>query len=134
VPVEALLDPEAPLPVEIPGFGPSALLDEARCVAWRRLVTRDGIVIGGDSRRRAFTGVVADLIKARDRGRCTEPGCDAPISHIDHRRRWSEGGPTSLGNGRGTCAFHNLLREQPDWQHRAGTTVTPSGRRYTLRL
>ncbi|WP_176921423.1 HNH endonuclease signature motif containing protein [Pseudonocardia oroxyli] len=133
VPVESLLDRDSPLPAEIPGFGPTTLLDEATCVGWRRLVTRDGIVIGGDSRRRAFGGVLADWIRARDRGRCTEPGCDAPIEHLDHRRRWSEGGATSLDNGRGTCAFHNQLREQPGWHLTDHTTTTPTGRRYTLR-
>ncbi|MCF7550602.1 DUF222 domain-containing protein [Pseudonocardia sp. WMMC193] len=134
VPVESLLDPDSPLPAEVPGFGPTALLDEATCVGWRRLVTRDGIVIGGDSRRRAFGGVLADWIRARDRGRCTEPGCDAPIAHLDHRRRWSEGGPTSLENGRGACAFHNQVREQAGWSVEGAATVTPTGRRYALRL
>ncbi|WP_308116859.1 DUF222 domain-containing protein [Pseudonocardia sp. WMMC193] len=133
VPVESLLDPDSPLPAEIPGFGPTDLLDHATCVGWRRLVTRDGIVIGGESRRRGFGGVLADWIRARDRGRCTEPGCDAPIAHLDHRRRWSEGGPTSLGNGRGACAFHNQVREQPGWHLTDHTTTTPTGRRYTLR-
>ncbi|SDG71740.1 protein of unknown function [Pseudonocardia oroxyli] len=133
VPVESLLDRDSPLPAEIPGFGPTNLLNEARRVGWRRLVTRDGIVIGGDSRRRAFGGVLADWIRARDHGRCTEPGCDAPIAHLDHRRRWSEGGPTSLDNGRGTCAFHNQLREQPGWHLTDHTTTTPTGRRYSLR-
>jgi hypothetical protein len=133
VPVESLLDSEAPLPAEIPGFGPTDLLERADCVGWRRLVTRDGIVVGGESRRRAFGGVLADRVRARDRGRCTEPGCDAPIAHIDHRRRWSDGGRTSLGNGRGACAFHNQLREQPGWHLAGATTTTPTGRRYTLR-
>jgi hypothetical protein len=65
-------------------------------------------------------------------------GCDAPIQHLDHVDRWSEGGPTTLGNGRGACAFHNLVREQPGWRvERRGstrTTTTPTGRRYSLRL
>jgi hypothetical protein len=134
VPLQSLLDDGAPLPAEIPGFGPTDLLDRAECVGWRRLVTRDGVVLGGDSRRRAFGGVLADWIRARDRGRCTEPGCDAPIEHLDHRKRWSEGGSTSLDNGRGTCAFHNQLREQPGWHLDDRTTTTPTGRRYTLRL
>jgi hypothetical protein len=142
VPVESLLDPHAPLPAEIPGYGPTDLLDRAACTSWRRLVTTDGIVIGGDSRRRAFGGVLADLIRSRDRGHCTEPGCDAPIEHLDHVRRHSRGGRTTLANGRGTCAFHNLVRElvreQPGWaiETHPGTrtTITPTGRRYTLRL
>jgi hypothetical protein len=55
------------------------------------VVTRDGIVIGGDSRQRNFTGSLASLIKTRDGHRCREPFCDAPIRHIDHIRRWTEG-------------------------------------------
>ncbi|GAA4536465.1 hypothetical protein GCM10023175_03500 [Pseudonocardia xishanensis] len=57
--------------------------------------------------------VLADLIRSRDRGRCTEPHCDAPIQHLDHLHRWSEGGATTLDNGVGKCTFHNLVRESP---------------------
>ncbi|RTL69644.1 MAG: DUF222 domain-containing protein [Pseudonocardiaceae bacterium] len=138
VPVESLLDPQAPLPAELPGYGPTDLLDRAVWAGWRRLFTEGGNVVGGDSRRRAFAGVLADLVRTRDRGRCAEVGCDAPIQHLDHVDRWSDGGPTSLGNGRGACAFHNLVREQPGWriESRGGTrtTTTPTGRRYSLRL
>jgi hypothetical protein len=114
VPVEALLDPESPLPAQIPGHGPIpvALLGtgEGR-KAWRRLFTHDGVVMGGDSVQRTFTGVLAELIKIRDGGRCTAPFCDAPIRHIDHITKWRDGGRTEFNNGRGLCAFHNHLRE-----------------------
>lgn len=115
VPVEALVDPDSPLPAVLPGHGPvpTAFLTGAGRVGWRRLVTRDGIVVGGDSRQRCFTGVLATLIRARDGGRCTEPYCDAPIRHIDHVVRWADGGRTTLANGRGLCEFHNQLREPP---------------------
>jgi hypothetical protein len=114
VPVEALLDPASPLPAEIPGHGPvpvELLATGAGRKMWRRLVTRDGVIIGGDSVQRAFTGVLADLIKIRDGGRCTAPYCDAPIRHLDHIIRWRDGGRTEFDNGRGLCAFHNHLRE-----------------------
>ncbi|WP_246085708.1 HNH endonuclease [Pseudonocardia hydrocarbonoxydans] len=141
VPVETLVDPHGPLPAQIPGHGPVpvALLttgDGRR--TWRRLVTRDGIVIGGDSRSRLFTGRLAALIRARDGGRCREPYCDAPIRHLDHIRRWSELGRTEFGNGRGLCAFHNQVRETRGW--RAGSedgtvvTTTPTGTRYRSEL
>jgi hypothetical protein len=114
VPVEALLDPASPLPAQVPGHGPIpvALLatGEGR-KTWRRLVTRDDIVIGGDSTQRTFTGVLASLIRTRDGGRCTAPYCDAPIRHIDHIIRWRDGGRTEFNNGRGLCEFHNHLRE-----------------------
>jgi hypothetical protein len=115
VPIETLVDTDGPLPVELPGFGPvpAEFLTPPGRTTWRRLITEDGIVIGADSRRRAFTGVLADLIRSRDRGRCTAPHCDAPIEHLDHLHRWSDGGPTTLDNGAGTCAFHNLVREIP---------------------
>src|SRR3954470_12954904 len=114
VPVEALLDPDSPLPAEIPGHGPvpvDLLGTGAGRKTWRRLIIRDGIVIGGDSVQRNFTGVLADLINARDGGRCTAPYCDAPIRHYDHIIRWRDGGRTEFDNGRGLCAFHNHLRE-----------------------
>jgi hypothetical protein len=114
VPVEALIDPDSPLPAEIPGHGPIPVdllgTGEGR-KTWRRLFTRDGVVIGGDSVQRCFTGVLAELVKIRDGGRCTAPYCDAPIRHIDHIIRWRDGGRTTFDNGRGLCAFHNHLRE-----------------------
>ena len=115
VPVESLVDAGGPVPVELPGYGPVP----AECLivpgqsTWRRLITRDGVVIGADSRRRTFDGVLATIIRSRDRGRCTAPHCDARIEHLDHLHRWSQGGRTTLDNGAGLCAFHNLVRETP---------------------
>jgi hypothetical protein len=118
VPVETLLDPHSPLAAEIAGHGPipaqiarELLATTAGKKTFRRLVTRDGIVIGGDSRRRAFDGVLETLIRARDGNRCTAPYCDAPIRHIDHKERWADGGRTTFANGRGYCEFHNHARE-----------------------
>jgi hypothetical protein len=138
VPVDALVDPDSPLPAQVPGHGPVPVellaTGEGR-TTWRRLVTRDGIVIGGDTRRRYFTGRLAALIRARDGHRCREPYCDAPIRHIDHIRRWADGGRTTFGNGRGLCAFHNHVRETPGWGARTTThgidTITPTGHVYT---
>lgn len=114
VPVEALVDPGSPLPAELPGHGPLPVefltTGEGR-TAWRRLITTDGIITGGDSRQRCFTGFLATLIRARDGGRCTEPYCDASIRHLDHIVRWADGGKTTFANGRGLCEFHNQLRE-----------------------
>ncbi|MDT7580368.1 MAG: hypothetical protein QOK35_1632, partial [Pseudonocardiales bacterium] len=118
VPVEALLDPDNPLPAEIAGHGPipadiawELLATTAGKKSLRRLVTRDGIVIGGESRRRTFDGLLETLIRARDGNRCTAPYCDAPIKHIDHAKRWADGGHTTFMNGRGYCEFHNHARE-----------------------
>ncbi len=137
VPIEALVDPASPLPAEIPGHGPvPADLITTTCgrKTWRRLVTRDGIVIGGDSRRRKFSGFLAELIRARDRYRCTESYCDAPLRETDHIRRAAEGGPTTFDQGRGACQFHNQLRELPGWTvERVADgvlTTTPTGHTY----
>ena len=118
VPVEALLDPTSPLPAQTAGHGPiparlarELLATTAGKKTFRRLVTRDGIVIGGDSRRRTFDGVLETFIRARDGNRCTAPYCDAPIRHIDHKERWVDGGRTEFANGNGLCEFHNHARE-----------------------
>ncbi|WP_226357354.1 HNH endonuclease signature motif containing protein [Pseudonocardia sp. ICBG601] len=138
VPVQALLDPQSPLPAEIPGFGPvpvDLLATSEGTKSLRRLLTDQGIVIGGDSRRRTFTGLLATLVRARAQNRCTEPYCDAPVRHLDHIRRDADGGRTELDNGRRVCEFHNHVREQPGWHiARApdGTvvTTTPTGHTY----
>ena len=136
VPLDALIDPNSPLPAEFPGHGPlpaDPVLTGEGCTAWRRLITRDGVIIGGDSRRRNFDGNLARFIRARDGNRCTEPYCDAPIRHLDHIERWSDGGRTEFDNGRGLCEFHNYVREGRDWRvRREGntiTTTTPTGTR-----
>ena len=83
---------------------------------WRRLFTGPtGNLVGGDPTRRRFDGWLAKLISLRDQT-CRDPYCDAPIRHFDHIHRWSEGGLTTLRNGRGTCARGNLIRELPGWQ------------------
>jgi hypothetical protein len=113
---------------------------------WRRLFTMPdgGPLVGADSRRRAFDGVLAALIGIRDGGRCRDPFCDAPIRHLDHIRPYRAGGPTSLANGRGVCARGNYVREMPGWHvelvddghtrhpHTVRTT-TPTGHTYTSR-
>ncbi|MBP2365686.1 HNH endonuclease signature motif containing protein [Pseudonocardia parietis] len=137
VPVEALIDPDSPLPAEIPGHGPipvDLLATSTGQKALRRLFTRNGIVIGGESRQRFFTGLLAELLKARARHRCTEPYCDAPVRHLDHIDRATDHGPTELDNGRATCEFHNHVREQPGWSVKRTTegvrTTTPTGHSY----
>jgi hypothetical protein len=107
-----------PLPPQIAGHGPvpaaiarELLATTAGRKTFRRLITHDGIVIGGDSRRRTFDGALETFIRARDGNRCTAPYCDAPIRHIDHVRRWTDGGRTEFANGRGLCEFHNHARE-----------------------
>jgi hypothetical protein len=55
-------------------------------------------LVDGDPHRRHFDGHVRKLIRWRDRG-CRDPFCDAPIRHIDHIQRYSDGGLTIYANG-----------------------------------
>jgi hypothetical protein len=113
VPRTLLLDPDSPIPVEIPGFGPvpvALLADGEGQKTIRRPFTRDGVVIGGNPRAAGPTAP-APRSSARDDGRCTAPYCDTPIHHIDHRVRHSDDGPTELGNGDGYCALHDYAEE-----------------------
>lgn len=100
-------------------------------------------IVGIDSRRRRFTGPLADLIKVRDQ-HCRMPYCDAPIRHLDHIIEHHRGGQTTLANGQGLCERHNYLRNVPGWRtdlvhpgsrgpaHETVVT-TPTGHRYHSR-
>ena len=77
------------------------------------------------------------MIVARDAS-CTGPWCDAPIRHIDHIVAWSEGGETTLTNGRGLCEDCNYAHEAEGWSARtvrgataSVATTTPTGHVYT---
>jgi hypothetical protein len=43
------------------------------------------------------------------------PFCDAPIRHIDHIQRFTDGGLTIYPNGRGVWERGNYAREMPGW-------------------
>lgn len=103
------------------------LVDASAGAKHVRLLRRSagGHLVGIGARRR-FTGALADLVVARDQT-CREPYCDAPIRHLDHVERHSEGGGTDLANGRGLCARHNLAREQAG-ERRSSTTAWASTR------
>ena len=61
------------------------------------------------SRRRRFTGALRRAIEVRDR-RCQHPsGCDEPADRcdVDHIQPYTDGGPTTLDNGRLSCWPHN---------------------------
>ena len=130
MPLEALLDPHSDKPATIPGYGPLPA-DLARGILstsqgrkwWRRLFTapassknHSGLIVGGDSHRRCFDGWLAHLIRLRDQETCRNPFCGAPIRHIDHITRHSDGGTTNYSNGRGSCERCNYVREMPGWQ------------------
>jgi hypothetical protein len=70
-------------------------------------------VLDVSQRERFFTGALRRAIEARDR-HCQHPsGCDiaAEDCQVDHKIRWTDGGPTTQDNGRCYCRTHNLQRE-----------------------
>jgi Domain of unknown function (DUF222) len=129
MPLDALIKPDDRSAAVIPGYGPlphelawEILTTSRGRKWWRRLFTapskessRRGPIVGGDPTRRYFDGWLAKLIRLRDQT-CRDPFCDAPIRHIDHITRHSEGGPTTFTNGRGVCARGNYIREMPGWR------------------
>lgn len=79
----------------------------------------------------------------RDR-ECRDPYCQAPIRHIDHIHRYTDGGLTIDPNGRGECERGNYVREIPGWKvemissglDRQSHTIkitTPTGHSYMSR-
>jgi hypothetical protein len=62
---------------------------------------------------RLFTGATRRGIQLRDR-ECTHPYCDRPAQdcQVDHIQPYTDGGLTTLANGRLLCGFHNRLRNQ----------------------
>lgn len=79
------------------------------------------------SRKRSFTGALRRAVEVRDRW-CQHPaGCDTPASRcdVDHVLPRSEGGLTSLDNGRLACPTHNRNHERR--QRSPGTATGSSG-------
>ena len=111
------------------------LADPDGSVFLRRLYTAPGSggLVGMDSRRREFSGVLRRMIVVRD-DTCRTPFCDAPIRHIDHARPHRDGGATDFRNASGLCAACNYAKENPGWRHEADpdrlTVTTPTGARY----
>jgi len=117
-------------PAELDHYGPidTGLLDDligrAHRVFYRRLITDpiDHTLIGRDPRRRRFDGALNGFVRARDRHRCRQPGCDCAIGDIDHITGYATGGETTASNAQGLCRRSHTLKHQPGW------TVTSRGR------
>ncbi|GAA4887548.1 HNH endonuclease [Serinicoccus chungangensis] len=71
-----------------------------------------GEVLARDTRRRFFSRAQRALVVSRDRY-CRTPWCGAPIRHVDHRVRHSDGGATAVHNAQGLCQRCNQGRERP---------------------
>jgi hypothetical protein len=150
--LDALLDANNQTPAELNGYGPlpaelarDLLATSKGKLWWRRLYAAPagGPLVGGDPYRRHFDSHLERLIRWRDRG-CRDPFCDAPIRHIDHIQRYSDGGLTIYPNGRGTCERGNYAREMPGWnvetvasgldgELHTITITTPTGHSYLSR-
>jgi len=111
------------------------LADPQGQVFLRRLYTAPGSggLVGMDSRRREFAGLLRRMVVVRD-DTCRTPFCDAPIRHIDHARPHRDGGATDFRNASGVCAACNYAKENPGWTHEADPdrliVTTPTGARY----
>jgi hypothetical protein len=65
--------------------------------------------------QRSFTQAQRAAIFSRCGGRCEHHWpivgrCRSAATHADHVWPWSKGGPTTLANAAGLCAFHNLSK------------------------
>ena len=130
-------------PAELDGYGPitPGLVDDvisrAHRVFYRRLITDpvDHTLVGRDPRRRRFDGPLNGFIRARDRHRCRQPGCDCRIGDIDHITPHADGGPTTDPNGQGLCKRSHTVKHQPGWSvttHGRDTIWrTPTGHTYS---
>ncbi|WP_300527254.1 HNH endonuclease signature motif containing protein [uncultured Nocardioides sp.] len=105
----------------------AAALDTGEVIsagAARRLACEAGVipmVLGGTSevldvgrRRRFHTRAQRLAIAQRDKT-CVVGGCDAPPSrcHVHHVIPWSEGGGTSVKDGRLYCSVHHAMVHDP---------------------
>jgi uncharacterized protein DUF222 len=152
MPLDTLLDANDHTAAQLDGYGPLPA-DIARDILatskgrawWRRLYAAPvgGPLAGGDPDRRRFDGHLRKLIMWRDR-HCRDPFCEAPIRHIDHIQRYSDGGLTIYPNGRGECERGNYAREMPGWKVQAVSSgldghqhtikiITPTGHTYLSR-
>lgn len=90
-----------------------------------------------DARGRFFRGSLARLARLRDQT-CHTPWCGAPVRHVDHVRRSTDGGATSGRNAQGLCEACNYAKDAPGWRARPGPegtieTTTPTGHTHTTR-
>jgi hypothetical protein len=145
-----LLEPETPSgdePAHLDGYGaiPAGLArrlileaGEATPMWLRRLFNkaRTGELAAMDTHRREFTANQRRFVRLRDQY-CRTPWCEAPIRHTDHVTATQHGGPTGIGNARGSCEACNYAKEAPGWS--AMTTDgevllrTPTGHTYRNR-
>lgn len=72
----------------------------------------------------------------RDR-HCRQPGCERPITAIDHVHDHHLDGLTTGPNGQGVCDMSHAIKALPGWsvdaKGKVTTWTTPTGHTYTSR-
>ena len=132
-------------PGELAGYGP-VIADIARQIAaeqingqWRYTITHPDtrqVVANGTTRRRP-TATQRRYVQARHRT-CGFPGCRNPAvdCDLDHRIRYTDGGPTTVGNLGPLCRHHHVIYHRHHWTYQpiAGGDyqwTSPLGHTYT---
>lgn len=110
-------------PGELGGYG-LVIAEIARKVAencpdlkWRYVATDGDAAVDTGIVRRRPTAAQRRAVAALHQ-RCVFPGCRMPVvaCDLDHRVRWADGGPTSVGNLAPLCRFHHRLKDVLGWQ------------------
>jgi hypothetical protein len=108
-------------PAEVPGWGVIPA-DAARRIAadatWQRILTDpvSGAVLDVGRTRYRPPKALAEFVKFRDRV-CVFPPCRkaADKCNLDHRRTYSQGGPTSADNLQPLCPKHHEMKHDHGW-------------------
>jgi hypothetical protein len=132
-------------PGEVAGYGP-VIADVARQIAaeqingqWRYTITHPdtGQVVADGITRRRPTAAQRRHVQARHRT-CGFPGCRNPAvdCDLDHRIRYTDGGPTTVGNLGPLCRHHHVIYHRHHWTYQpiAGGDnlwTSPLGHTYT---
>lgn len=102
----------------------------------RHVLDAKGRMLDVSLNARAFPQWMRNAALITSRGRCSEPGCDAPFAwlHADHRRPRSKHGPTRLDNCDPLCGPANLAKSDT-WHERppdsdSGDDPTGPGNRH----
>lgn len=131
-------------PVDLVGHGPISpdvaddLIARAPTASVRRLLVDpvDGTLMLRDPRRRFYRGALRRQVTMRDR-HCRQPGCERPITDIDHVHEHHHDGPTTGANGQGVCDLSHTVKGLPGWsvdaKGKVTTWITPTGHTYTSR-
>lgn len=78
----------------------------------RQILSASSRTIDVSSNTRCFTPWQKQALLVEARGRCSDPGCDAPFAWLeaDHTVPHSKGGPTQLANGNMKCGPDNKAK------------------------